>query len=146
MANAEITGERYIIVGGDPKEKRFYPVFNTAEFDQATVLPVLAKYLDPVPRFEVFNNLQTDNGEPFILIILDENQPRQIVVKTEGKRTDGKTRFYKLGMFGSRKARRCNLSPEPTSTLCTGLEWKRRQKTERGSDSSISARYLLRPL
>ncbi len=93
MANAEITGERCIILGGDPKEKRFYPVLNTAEFDQATVLPVLAKYLDPVPRFEVFNNLQTDSGEAFVLIILDENQPRPIVVKTESKRSDGKIRL-----------------------------------------------------
>jgi hypothetical protein len=93
IANADIAGERCIIVGGDPKEKQFYPVPNTAEFDQATVFPVLAKYLDPVPRFEVFNNLQTDDGHPFVLIILDEAQPRPIVVKTEGKRTDGKVRL-----------------------------------------------------
>jgi hypothetical protein len=48
VANADIAGERCIIVGGDPKEKQFYPVLNTAEFDHATVLPVLAKYLDHV--------------------------------------------------------------------------------------------------
>jgi hypothetical protein len=93
VANAEIPGERCIIIGGDPKEKLFYPVTNTAEFDQATVSTVVAKYLDPSPRFQVFNNLQTDDGHPFVLFVLDANQPRPIVVKTEGKKADGKTRL-----------------------------------------------------
>jgi hypothetical protein len=93
VANAEIAGERCIIIGGDPKEKKFYPVSNTAEFDPATVSTVVDKYLDPPPRFELFNNLQTEDGQPFVLFVLDANQPRPIVVKTEGKRTDGKTRL-----------------------------------------------------
>jgi hypothetical protein len=93
LANAEILGEKCIIIGGDPKEKRFYPVSNTAEFDQATVTTIVAKYLDPPPKFQVFNNLQTEDGQAFVLLILDANQPRPIMVKTEGKRTDGKTRL-----------------------------------------------------
>ena len=93
VANAEIAGERCIIIGGDPKEKLFYPVSNTAEFDEATVSTVVAKYLDPPPRFQVFNNLQTDDGHAFVLFVLDANQPRPIVVKTEGKKADGKTRL-----------------------------------------------------
>jgi hypothetical protein len=93
IANAEIFGERFIVIGADPTEKTFYPISNSAEFDQATVSTVVAKYLDPTPNFDVFNNLQTDEGQPFVLIVLGANQPRPIMVKTEGKRTDGKTRL-----------------------------------------------------
>jgi hypothetical protein len=93
VANAEIAGERCIVVGADPREKLFYSVPNTAEFDHATVSAVVAKYLDPTPRFEVFNNLQTDDGQVFVLLLLDASQPRPIVVKTEGKKADGKTRL-----------------------------------------------------
>ncbi len=93
VANAEIAGERCITIGADPKEKLFYPVSNTEEFDPATVSGVVTKYLDPPPRFQVFNNLLTDDGQPFVLLVLDANQPRPIVVKTEGQRPDGKIRL-----------------------------------------------------
>ncbi len=93
LANAEVAGERCITIGADPREKQFYPVSNTAEFDEATVSNVVTKYLDPPPRFQVFNSLRTDDGGPFVLIVLDANQARPIVVKTEGKRQDGRTRL-----------------------------------------------------
>jgi hypothetical protein len=93
VANAEIAGERCITIGADPKEKLFYPVSNTDEFDPATVSGVVAKYLDPPPQFQVFNNLKTDDGQPFVLLVLDANQPRPIVVQTEGKRLDSKVRL-----------------------------------------------------
>jgi hypothetical protein len=93
VANAEIAGERCIVIGGDPKAKSFHPVANGAEFDHATVDSIVAKYLDPMPQFEVFNNLQTEDGHPFVLFVLAGDQPRPIVVTTEGKRTDGKTRL-----------------------------------------------------
>jgi hypothetical protein len=84
VANADVTGERCIVIGADPKEKKWFTVSNGDEFDGATVSSVIAKYLDPVPRFQVFNNLQTDDGQPFVLFVLDADQPRPIVVKTEG--------------------------------------------------------------
>src|SRR6266536_338682 len=93
VANAEVAGERCITIGADPKAKLFCPVTNAGEFDPATVSVVVAKYLDPPPRFQVFNNLRTDGGQPFVLFVLDANQTRPIVVKTEGQRTDGKTRL-----------------------------------------------------
>ena len=93
VANAEIAGERCIIIGADPREKLFYPVSNSAEFDQAALSTVVAKYLDPPPLFQVFNNLQTDEGHVFVLLVLDANQRRPIVVRTEGKKSDGKTRL-----------------------------------------------------
>ena len=93
IANAELAAERCIIIGADPKEKSFYPVTNATEFDAAAVSDILGKYLDPVPRFEVFNGLQTDDAKSFVLIILDAVQPRPIVIKTEGHRPDGKVRL-----------------------------------------------------
>src|SRR5208282_2629704 len=93
VANAEVAEERCITIGADPKEKLFYPVSNAGEFDPATVSAVVAKYLDPPPRFHVFNNLHTDAGQPFVLFVLDANQPRPIVIKTEGQRPGGKARL-----------------------------------------------------
>ena len=92
VANADVTGERCIVIGADPKEKKWFTVSNGVEFDGATVSSVIAKYLDPVPRFQVFNNLQTDDGQSFVLFVLDADQPRPIVVKTEGPipKSDGK--------------------------------------------------------
>src|SRR5437016_4086441 len=58
VANAEIPGERCIVIGADPKEKKWYGVSNASEFDPATVSSIVAKYLDPPPKFQVFNNLQ----------------------------------------------------------------------------------------
>jgi len=93
IANAEVAGERCIAIGADPKEKLFYPVTNADEFDPATTSSVVAKYLDPPPRFQVFNNLHTDAGQPFVLFVLDAIQQRPIMVKTEGQRAGGKTRL-----------------------------------------------------
>jgi hypothetical protein len=35
VANSESSQERYVVIGADPKDKQFYPVTNSAEFDQA---------------------------------------------------------------------------------------------------------------
>ena len=93
VANSETSEERYVVIGADSNEKQFYAVENAAEFDLARVLPVLAKYLDPVPNIEVFNNLQMEDGKPLVVFIFDAVQPRPIMVKTEGKKADGKTRL-----------------------------------------------------
>jgi hypothetical protein len=93
VANAESSQERYIVVGADPADQQFYPVTNAAEFDQARVTPILEKYLDPVPNIEIFNNLHTDSGDPLIVIIFNAVQNRPIVIKTEAKKQDGKTRL-----------------------------------------------------
>ena len=93
VANAESSQERYIVVGADPADQQFYPVTNAAEFDQARVTPILEKYLDPVPNIEIFNNLHTDSGDALIVIIFNAVQNRPIVIKTEAKKPDGKTRL-----------------------------------------------------
>jgi hypothetical protein len=56
-------------------------VTNADEFDHARVSPILAKYLDPVPNVEVFNNVQTDDGHALIVFILNAAQDRPIVIK-----------------------------------------------------------------
>lgn len=93
VANAESSQERYIVVGADPADQQFYPVTNAAEFDQARVTPILEKYLDPVPNIEIFNNLHTDSGDALIVIIFNAVQNRPIVIKTEAKKPDSKTRL-----------------------------------------------------
>jgi hypothetical protein len=80
VANSEASEERYVVIGADPSDKRFYPVTNADEFDHARVSPILAKYLDPVPNVEVFNNVQTDDGHALIVFILNAAQDRPIVI------------------------------------------------------------------
>ncbi len=88
VANAELADERIIVLGADQKDRRFYEMQNCSEFDPATISQLLGKYLDPLPSFEAFNSLKTDDGIPFVLIVLAAEQPRPIVVKAEGQVLD----------------------------------------------------------
>jgi hypothetical protein len=92
VANAEIFGERCVVVGADPKEKKFHAVTNVEEFDPAKVSQILAAYLDPMPKFEVFN-VTTAAGDALVLIVLDANQPRPVMVVKQGQTQDGKIRL-----------------------------------------------------
>jgi hypothetical protein len=92
LANANIAEERFIVIGADQKERRFYNVQNAADFDPAKLSQVISKYLDPQPRLEVFNNAKSENGEPYVLIVLSPRQPRPIVAVTEG-RSDARIHF-----------------------------------------------------
>jgi hypothetical protein len=101
LANAEIDGERCVVIGADPKEKQFFPVRNAEEFDAAKVSQVLTAYLDPLPHFNVFH-LTTDEKESFVLIVLEANQPRPIFIKKEGQTDDGKERLQ-IGEIWTKK-------------------------------------------
>jgi hypothetical protein len=92
VANSEISGERCIVIGGDPKEKKFYPVANAEEFDAANLSKILSSYLDPMPLFQSYR-VTSDDGEPFVLVVLERNQPRPIVVIKQGQTEKGKTRL-----------------------------------------------------
>jgi hypothetical protein len=85
LANAHIAEERFIVIGADQKEHKFYNVGNVNEFDPATLSQIIAKYLDPPPRLEVFNNIRADGGESYVLIVVGPDQPRPIIAITEGK-------------------------------------------------------------
>jgi hypothetical protein len=85
LANAHIAEERFIVIGADQKERKFYNVENVNEFDPATLSQIIAKYLDPPPRLEVFNNVRADGGESYVLIVVGPDQPRPIIAITEGK-------------------------------------------------------------
>ncbi len=84
LANAHSSQERFIVIGAGQQEKQFFPVQNTRDFDTANVSQILEKYLSPVPKFEVFNSLTTDDGKPFVLIVLGRKQPRPIEAKRSG--------------------------------------------------------------
>jgi hypothetical protein len=92
IANAEVHGERCIVIGADPKEKKFYPISNLGDFDPAKVSQILTAYLEPTPRFEVFN-VTTDTGDALVLIVLDANQPRPIIATKQAQTQDGKVRL-----------------------------------------------------
>lgn len=92
VANAHIAEERFIVVGADQKERKFFNVQNAAEFDPANLSQILSKYLDPQPRLEVFNNARAESGESYVLIVIGPAQPRPILTVTEGK-SDKRTHF-----------------------------------------------------
>jgi hypothetical protein len=85
LANAHIAEERFIVIGADQKERKFYNVANVDEFDPAKLSQIIAKYLDPQPRLEAFNNIRADGGESYVLIVIGPDQPRPVVAITEGK-------------------------------------------------------------
>jgi hypothetical protein len=92
VANAEASGDRCIVVGGDPKGKKFYPVTNAVDFDPANLSKILGLYLDPLPLF-LSCQVTTDDDIPFVLIVLEANQPRPIVVIKQGQTEQGKNRL-----------------------------------------------------
>jgi hypothetical protein len=92
VANSEADDERCIVVGGDPEEKKFYPVTNPGEFDAANLSKIFTAYLEPVPSFHSYR-VTTDEGEPFVLLVLDGNQRRPIVVIKQGQTEKGKNRL-----------------------------------------------------
>lgn len=90
--NTDIPSDRCVVIGADPKEHRFYPVANLDEFDPANLSKIFEAYLEPLPRFECFS-VRTDDGNPFVLVVLDANQPRPIFVIKQGNTETGKTRL-----------------------------------------------------
>lgn len=92
IANADASGERCIVIGGDPKEKKFYPVTNAADFDPANLSKILELYLDPPPLF-LSCQVTTDDDVPFVLIVLEVEQPRPIVIIKQGQTEQGKTKL-----------------------------------------------------
>ena len=81
LANAHLEVERVLVIGADLKERKWAPVMNVDEFDPARVSQVLEKYLAPLPRLEVFHSLKTDEGSPFVLIVLKSTQLRPVVAR-----------------------------------------------------------------
>jgi SAM-dependent methyltransferase len=92
LANSEGSDEKFIVIGADPQERKFYPVSNSAEFDAARLTQILAKYLEPQPRIEVFNNLQIEAGGSFVLVVFAREQPRPVIAACEGT-SDKRTHF-----------------------------------------------------
>jgi hypothetical protein len=79
------------VIGGDLREKKFYPVTNAEEFDPANLSKILSAYLEPLPLFHSYR-VTSDEGEPFVLIVLESNQPSPVVIVKQGKAEKGKTR------------------------------------------------------
>jgi hypothetical protein len=56
-------------IGAD-QESEFFNVENSEDFDPARTSPILAKYLSPEPKYEIFNNMRAPEGERYVLIVL----------------------------------------------------------------------------
>jgi hypothetical protein len=92
LANSHSGTECLIIIGADQEAKQFFEVSNSDDFDPAKVSPIIAKYLSPEPKYEIFNDMRASTGERYVLIILSQVQPRPIVSLVDG-RTDSKMHF-----------------------------------------------------
>ena len=88
LANSHSGTECLIVVGADQKERKFFEVANAADFDPAKLSPILAKYLAPEPLYEVFNDMRASTGERYVLIVLNQLQPRPIMALVDGKTSD----------------------------------------------------------
>ena len=88
LANSHSGTECLIVVGADQKDKKFFEVANAADLDPAKLSPILAKYLAPEPVYEVFNDMRASTGERYVLIVLNQLQPRPIMALVDGKTSD----------------------------------------------------------
>src|ERR1700687_5439699 len=79
LANSHAGTECLVVIGADQRERKFFDVSNAADFDPAKMSPILAKYLSPEPQYEVFNDMQASTGERYVLIVLNQVQPRPIM-------------------------------------------------------------------
>jgi hypothetical protein len=92
LANSHADTECLIVIGADQKERKFFDVSDADDFDPARMSPILAKYLSPEPKYEVFNDMRASTGERYVLIVLNQVQPRPIMTLVEG-RTETKVHF-----------------------------------------------------
>jgi hypothetical protein len=137
LANAHIAEERFIIIGADKKERKFYDIENAAEFDPAKVSQVLSKYLDPQPRFEVFNDVRANSGESYVLIVLSPDQPRPIVVVCEG--STEKRLHFRLGDIWIKK--NTNLQTATRADLNTMYEDSINRRVDEEAESRARRRF-----
>ena len=115
LANASGAEERFVIIGADQKERKFYEVPNASEFDPATLGPILAKYLNPQPILEVFNNVCSDSGETYVLIVISPSQSRPVVALCEG--TSDKRTHFREGDIWVKRDTRLQLAGRPDLDL-----------------------------
>lgn len=92
LANSHAGTECLIVIGADQKKKKFVDVPNADDFDAAKMSPIIAKYLSPEPHYEVFNDIRASTGERYVLIVLNQHQPRPIMTLVDGS-TDTKVHF-----------------------------------------------------
>jgi hypothetical protein len=80
-SHIEIETEQFLVIGADEKTKKFVPVTNLSEFDEASITQILDKYLSHVPIFQVFR-LESSDGHPFVLFVLPRQPRRRILAKS----------------------------------------------------------------
>ncbi|HXJ97088.1 MAG TPA: hypothetical protein VMT20_29980 [Terriglobia bacterium] len=81
IATSRIESEKYLIIGADEINRSFVPVANIADFDDATIRQLLAKYLTRVPEFELFTT-RTSAGNDFVLFVFPRQANRRVLAKS----------------------------------------------------------------
>ena len=81
IATSRIETEKYLVIGVDEASRSFAPVANFDDFDDARIRQLLAKYLTPVPKFELFR-LKTKGGTCFVLFVIPKQPIRRILAKS----------------------------------------------------------------
>lgn len=99
LANSHADTECLIVVGADQKERRFCNIEKADGFDPARISPILAKYLSPEPKYEIFTNMRAPCGERYVLVVLNRVQHRPIVSLIDGE-AHGKVRFWPSDIWG----------------------------------------------
>jgi hypothetical protein len=89
IATSRIEAEKYLVVGADDGEHKFYSVLNIKEFDDAPIRQILEKYLAPIPEFQIFRMTSSD-GHPFVLFVIPKQKIRRILARETVVDTTGK--------------------------------------------------------
>lgn len=96
LANALPPLDRFYVVGADQLERKFCSLDNHREFDRANLRQILEKYIEPLPNFESYL-LKTDDQVSFVAVVVDSEQHRPIVVKTDTQDSNGRTYLLQKG-------------------------------------------------
>jgi hypothetical protein len=80
ICTSRIESERYLVVGADDATHSFVGVDNLPDFDEVKIRQRLEKYLQPTPRFEVFN-VKAPNGKDYVLFVFPRQTSRRILAR-----------------------------------------------------------------
>lgn len=91
ICTSRIESEKYLVIGADDATHTFVGVENLADFDEVRINQRLEKYLQPTPRFEVFN-FKAPNGNDYVLLVFPKQRSRRILARETVEDCSGNVR------------------------------------------------------
>ena len=89
ICTSRIESEKYLVIGADDSAHAFVGVDNLADYDEVRISNRLEKYLQPLPRFEIFN-FKASNGKDFVVLVFPKQRSRRILARETVEDTSGK--------------------------------------------------------